>query len=109
MDPCSLPRVIADDDGTKHVVVEGNRRIVVLRLLHNPQLLEGVWSLAHERKLKELSQKFKNAPISSVQCVVLADREEADHWIHLSHRGANNRPAIASRARHAIAPSDQPP
>ncbi len=107
MDPCSLPLVIAADDGTKHVVVEGNRRIVVLRLLHNPQLLEGVWSLAHERKLKELSQKFKNAPISSVQCVVLADREEADHWIQLRHRGEQNGRGIVAWDGHAIARYEQ--
>jgi len=65
VDPSSLPLVIAADDGIKQIVVEGNRRIVALKLLHNPQLAPEVWSAAQEKKLKELSQQFKSIPPST--------------------------------------------
>lgn len=107
VDPSSLPLVIAADDGIKQIVVEGNRRIVALKLLHNPQLAPEVWSAAQEKKLKELSQQFKKAPISSVLCVSVPDREAADHWIQLRHRGEQNGRGIVSWDGHAIARYEQ--
>ena len=107
IDPSSLPLVIPADDGTKHVVVEGNRRIVALKLLHNHLLAHEVWSAARERRLKELSQQFKKAPISSAQCVVLPDREAADHWIQLRHRGEQNGRGIVAWDGLAIARYEQ--
>lgn len=106
IDPSALPLVIPAD-GTKHIVVEGNRRIVALKLLHNPQLAQGVWSVARERRLKELSQEFKKTPISSLQCMVLPDREAADHWIQLRHRGEQNGRGIVAWDGLAIARYEQ--
>jgi hypothetical protein len=107
MDPTSLPLVIAVDNGSKHIVVEGNRRIVALKLLYNPQLAQGAWSGQQEKKLKELSLQFNKAAISSVLCVVLPDREEADHWIQLRHRGEQNGRGIVGWDGHAIARYEQ--
>ena len=106
-DPSSLPLVIPAQDGVKQVVVEGNRRIVALKLLHNPQLAPEVWNTSQEKRLKELSQQFNKAPISSVQCVALPDREAADHWIQLRHRGEQNGRGIVSWDGHAIARYEQ--
>lgn len=107
IDPSSLPLVIPANDGTRHIVVEGNRRIVALKLLHNPQLAQEVWSAARVRRLKELSQEFKKASISSAQCVVLPDREAADHWIQLRHRGEQNGRGIVAWDGLAIARYEQ--
>lgn len=107
IDPSSLPLVIPANDITKHIVVEGNRRIVALKLLHNPQLAQDIWSAARVRRLKELSQEFKKAPISGAQCVVLPDRETADHWIQLRHRGEQNGRGIVAWDGLAIARYEQ--
>ena len=107
MDPTSLPLVIAAESRSKQVVVEGNRRVAALKLLHNPQLAQGAWSSQQEKKLKEFSLQFNKAPISSVQCVVLPGREEADHWIQLRHRGEQNGRGIVGWDGHAIARYEQ--
>lgn len=80
--------VIPDEkDNRLFVVVEGNRRIAALKLLHNPDLAKGVWKPQREEQLKELSGSFLSEPIRQVPCVVVRDREEANHWIWLRHRG----------------------
>jgi len=107
IDPSSLPLVIAAEDGTKHIVLEGNRRIVVLKLLHNPALAPEVWNTTQEKRLKALSQQFKKAPISSVHCILVADREAADHWIQLRHRGEQNGRGIVGWDGLAIARYEQ--
>lgn len=88
LDPSSLVIVIPDDkDDRRCVVVEGNRRIAALKLLHNPDLAKGVWQPQWERELMILSARFMAAPIKEVTCVVVRDREEASHWVWLRHRG----------------------
>jgi len=88
LDPSSLTIVIpADQPSGRYVVVEGNRRLAALKLLHNPDLAKGVWEPRHERRLKALSEKFRAAPIKQMRCVVLPDREATSHWIPLRHRG----------------------
>ncbi len=88
LDPSSSAIVIPDGENTgRHIVVEGNRRIAALKLLHNPDLLQGIWQPQHERQLKKLGDTFREAPINDVQCVVLPDRDAANHWIQLRHRG----------------------
>src|SRR6266480_7384094 len=53
LDPSSSAIVIPDAQTTeRHTVVEGNRRIAALKLLHNPELLQGAWQPQAERQLK---------------------------------------------------------
>lgn len=90
LDPSSLSIVIPAAEKGRHIVVEGNRRILALKLLHNPQLVQGIWKTQQERRLKGLSQEFKKNPIKKVECIALPDRDAADHWIQLRHRGEQN-------------------
>ena len=88
LDPSSSAIVIPDvQDTGRHIVVEGNRRIAALKLLHNADLLQGAWQPQQENQLKKLSDTFRAAPVNDVQCVVLPDRDAANHWIQLRHRG----------------------
>jgi hypothetical protein len=97
LDPSSLAIVIPAEKGNRrYIVVEGNRRIVALKLLQNPDLAKGVWQLQHERRLKALSDQFSGNRISQVWCVVLPDRETASHWIQLRHRGEQQGRGIVS-------------
>ncbi len=72
----------------KFTVLEGNRRITVLKLLNNPDLISEK-NKTFLQKFKELSRKFQVSPIKVVDCVVFNDEDEANRWIKLKHTGEN--------------------
>lgn len=84
--PASLSIVMPAGEGT-YCVLDGNRRITALKLLEEPALAEGVLDDAALRRLKQLAEQFGKAPLVQLPCVIVADREEADVWIPLIHRG----------------------
>jgi hypothetical protein len=69
------------------VVLDGNRRVAALQLLQEPSLAEGVLNAATVSSLRALSARFCSNPVTELSCVVVADRDEADTWIPLIHRG----------------------
>jgi hypothetical protein len=86
--PASLPIVIpAAENEKKFYVLDGNRRLTALRLLERPELIDGIIDRSVSQKIKELASKYKNRPITELECVVFNDREQADPWIQLIHRG----------------------
>src|ERR1022692_3720692 len=81
--PAELP--IAVKEGSKYIVLEGNRRFAALKLLKDP-------NLAYE---EEQQKAFRRAaalgtPPKTVFALVTSSREEADHWIVLRHTGEND-------------------
>lgn len=83
-----LPIVMQQkDDLHRYIVLEGNRRLVALRALENPEWLGGVFPASLLTKMRELSRAYLMNPIESAQCLVVKDREEASHWIELRHSG----------------------
>lgn len=84
--PASLSIVMPAGEST-YCVLDGNRRITALKLLEEPALAEGVLDDATLRRLNQLAARFWKTPISHLACVVVADRDEADVWIPLIHRG----------------------
>jgi hypothetical protein len=72
-------------DPSKYIVLEGNRRIVCLKILHNPDLIEGVQHASIKKKIKNLVEKHKITPLSKVECLVYDDPQEADLWIGIKH------------------------
>lgn len=82
--PSELPIVMKDRD--RFVVLEGNRRFAVLKLLDDPRLAHDP---AHQAAFDRVRSRDGKCP-SSIHCAVVASREEADHWITLRHTGANN-------------------
>lgn len=81
--PTELPIVIKD--GTKYVVLEGNRRFAALKVLANPRLADDP---GHQAAFERLKKKGKQPP-KTIYCAVADDRDEADPWITLRHTGAN--------------------
>lgn len=81
----------SDDEDEKgmYYVLDGNRRLAALKLLEAPSLAEGIFDASSLRKLKRLAAEFETDPIVKLGCVVYANREEADPWIQLIHRGQN--------------------
>lgn len=87
LNPSDLITVIPHpSENNKYIVVEGNRRITVLKLLNSP-------SLCHEasirRRFETLNKAYIKNPINEIRCVVYPDRESAKHWISLKHTGEN--------------------
>lgn len=66
-----------------YVVLEGNRRIAVLKLLKNPSLANG-----HilEGRFRDLSAKAPEFP-SALRCTVVSGRDEARPLLKLRHNG----------------------
>lgn len=70
--PTELPIVIKD--GSKFVVLEGNRRFAVLKLLGDPKLADDKTYEAAFERIKEGG----GAPPKGLYCAVAKDREQAD-------------------------------
>lgn len=82
--PTELPILIKD--GSKYVVLEGNRRFAALKLLGDPRWADDP---AHQQAFQRIAKKGKQPP-KTLYCAVATDRAEADPWITLRHTGANN-------------------
>jgi hypothetical protein len=70
-------------------VLDGNRRVTTLKLLDKPELAEGQINTSLYQRLIALSVTFKKEPITDVKCVIFKNKEDADIWIQLNHRGEN--------------------
>ena len=68
----------------KFIALEGNRRVVALKLLNNP-------SIAQDEKLRNFFAGLneKHRVTRKIMCVVFKDRDAAKHWIELEHTGRN--------------------
>ena len=77
-------RLAVCSENGKFIALEGNRRIVALKLLNNP-------SISQDKKLRTffagLRKKYR-AP-QKVMCVVFKNHDAAKHWIELEHTGRN--------------------
>ncbi|MET8386502.1 hypothetical protein ABZV14_26215 [Streptosporangium canum] len=74
----------------KYRVLEGNRRLLVVKALTRPRIVADVLSPARRKRLMDLSTRFRENPIRRLRCIVYEAEEEAEHWIELRHTGANN-------------------
>lgn len=65
------------------IVVEGNRRVLAMKLLKNPTLAKGS---KIERAIHEVSRISE--PLDYMRCMVAPTRDEARRWIELRHNGS---------------------
>jgi hypothetical protein len=77
-----LDRVLVIRKGQNFTVVEGNRRIAAVKLLHKPDLAKGT---ALEGQARSLA-KDANPP-DQIECAIAPSREAARHWMVLRHTG----------------------
>lgn len=88
-DPSELPLVIANPTKNKsYIVVEGNRRVLAIKLLRNPALCPPGHK-ALQKKLNLILSKAKFPPPTRIQCSLLETRAAANLWIELKHTGEN--------------------
>lgn len=85
----------------KHIVVDGNRRVIALKLLQNPELAKNN-DVIHNQ-FKVLHEEFLTNPISRLICSVFKTREEVIPWLERIHVGGlkgastENWPAVAKQ------------
>ncbi len=88
VDPATLPIVMRVDD-RRYTVIEGNRRLTALKSLENPESINGAVDSVVLEKLRATSKAYLENPVERINCLVVKDREEANHWIELRHTGSN--------------------
>ena len=86
LDPSDL-FIVMELDNKRYVVLDGNRRLTALKVLENPEIVNGAISASDLAALKRLSREFDPDANDSILCIVVKDRSEADHWIELRHTG----------------------
>jgi hypothetical protein len=77
-----LDRMLVLQSGKNFVVLEGNRRLAALKLLHNPALADGTAIAAAIKKVASEA----NAP-THVDCAIAPSRDAAKPWLVLRHTG----------------------
>lgn len=82
-----IQTVVSSHDKSKYNVVEGNRRIVALKLLNNPDIIDHSRHIALKKKFKKLHDGNKSSIIKIAECKVYDSPAEADKWIKLKHAG----------------------
>lgn len=88
LNPLELPAVSRQADG-RFIVLEGNRRLVALKALDNPDTLTDAVTPRTLTEIRKLSKQYQEAPIDSVECIEVKDREEIEPWLRLKHTGEN--------------------
>jgi len=80
--------VVTPAESGRFRVLEGNRRVVSLKLLNNPVPIREKHKALFNR-FKTLGQKFKKNPARKVLCAVFKNEIDATRWIRLKHTGEN--------------------
>ena len=103
--PADIPIVIpSTEQAGKYVVVEGNRRLVAIRLLAEPALAERAGYPALKRKFEEaVKSQSAGVAAASLQCAVFESRDKTPHWIELRHTGQNEGIGIVDWDASAVA------
>jgi hypothetical protein len=97
LSPAELPIVMASiEEAGRYVVLDGNRRLTAIRALESPDVLKGTVSPAIFEQVRKLSVKYQQSPIEGIECVIMKDRDEAEHWLFLRHNGQNEGAGIVT-------------
>jgi len=94
--------MLDEEDPTKYVVLEGNRRIAAIKLLNDPTLASKGGKSSLAKFFNENSLKFRQNPIYEVFCTIFDERKDASHWIKVRHTGEIGGIGIVSWDNPAI-------
>lgn len=108
LSPIDRPVVMKSEDGKKYIVLEGNRRLVALRLLAKPRQCPDT---GLRPKFESISELAAHRP-KSVRCYEVESREEARPLLDRRHGGEMDgvgvvRWSAMQRTRNATNPGHQ--
>jgi hypothetical protein len=72
---------------SKYIVLEGNRRVLTLKLLENPDLIDDPSFSTIKKRFQTLRAADADKLIDELECIVYDSPEEAYEWIKLKHTG----------------------
>jgi len=85
LNPSKSLMVVETDNGF-YLPLEGNRRIVALKLLHNPDQTTNKKLVDY---FKELHSAYGQQIPKEVECTIFPDKKSAFRWVNLEHTGKN--------------------
>lgn len=114
LNPMDRFLVLKSPKQDKFIVLEGNRRVLVIKLLHNPSLVDDLdMPTAFRKRLHKAAQNFDLKSVEPVDCFEVTDRAEGADWIRQRHmgqdagRGVVDWSALASSRFRGRAPALQ--
>jgi len=88
LNPNDRIQVIASQSvKSKYIVLEGNRRVVSLKLLNDPSLIDNPRYKTLKSKFTKLHNSSKSKLIKEVSCTIYDNIDEANIWIKVKHGG----------------------
>jgi len=104
INPSELTIVTPDENDPKeYIVLEGNRRVVAIKLLNDPSLAKLGEKPSVIKFFEESSQKFIDNQFTKLSCVIFESRDDATHWIELKHTGENKGVGVVGWDSEAVA------
>lgn len=83
LNPTEIISVVGTEEGG-HVVLDGNRRIVAMKLLENPNLAGN-----NNRLIQKIKNLEPNLSFDEIPVIIFDNKDEAEIWIELKHTGVN--------------------
>ena len=84
-----IQAIVSSHDPSKFNVVEGNRRVIAMKLVENPDLIDNQRHASLKKKFKSLQAESRRLP-NEIECTVYDDPAEADIWIKIKHVGESS-------------------
>jgi len=81
----------------RFIVLEGNRRILALKLLKSPSLVASLeMPTQFSRRLQKAATTFDASKIEPIDCYEVSDRAAGNEWLRQRHSGADEGRGIVS-------------
>jgi hypothetical protein len=87
LNPTDIPLIKPSNE--KWLVLEGNRRVTVLKLLNDPELIQNEYKKI-KTEFKKLCTKTEKSKTKAIFCVIISDEKMYNEWIRLKHTGQND-------------------
>jgi len=85
-----MDRFLVLRDGKDLIVLEGNRRLVALKILATPSVLNDITITSSLRKaFDKLAPRFDRSSVEPLACFEVRAREDGVKWIQQRHTGEN--------------------
>jgi len=82
--------VVPENSRFAYISLDGNRRLVALKLLHEPLLADGLMPARLLTRLKRLADTFSEDPIDEIEIALFENREHGALWVARRHSSNMN-------------------
>jgi hypothetical protein len=91
LNPMDRLLVLPSSRADKFIVIEGNRRVLAIKLLSNPSLIADLeMPDAFRKRLQKAAQPFDLKTVEPVDCFEVTDRAQGNDWVRQRHMGEDS-------------------